>query len=298
MLILKPISVETIWGSNRLYDYCGDVTKTKIGSLYTVAAQEDLSNLILNGEFKDNSLYKVFQLQPNLFNFNRYQVFPLLIGLVDACDNLSIQVHPTDEYAKKIEGKPFGKTESWVFIEPPKSGSIFDGIKCSTIDEVKENIANDNFMNIIDSLEVKQGDYVYVEAGTIHALTEGSLVYEIQQSTDITYRFYDYDRLDKEGNKRELQLEKALAVIDTNKKSVSKHYFDNANYEEKYYTTRVSQVSGNYHNKQDVFVSVTVIEGQLEYDNILIRKGMSFIVFPNEKIELAGNAKCITAIPR
>lgn len=298
MLILNPISVETIWGSTKLYAYCGDVNMPKIGQLYTVAAQRNISNEIMNGDYKGLTLYKVFEEHKELFQCKESEAFPLLIGFVDASDHLSIQIHPTDAYAVEMEKMPFGKNESWVFIQPPESGEIFNGLKCSTIEKLRESIAEDTVMDVVDTLKVERGDYVYVESGTIHALTKGSLVYEIQQSTDLTYRFYDYKRTDDYGNKRPLHLEKALSVIQVNQKSQSIQYTKNKPYEEKNYITRMIDISKLFHNNSQRFSCVTVINGILKCDGLEIKKGMSFIALPQETIKFDGEAQCIIAIAK
>jgi mannose-6-phosphate isomerase class I len=270
----------------------------KIGQLYTVAAQRNISNEIMNGDYKGLTLYKVFEEHKELFQCKESEVFPLLIGFVDANDHLSIQIHPTDAYAVEVEKMPYGKNESWVFIQPPESGEIFNGLKCKTIQELRENIAAGTVMDVVDTLKVEKDDYVYVESGTIHALTKGSLVYEIQQSTDLTYRFYDYKRIDDYGNKRQLHLEKALSVIQLNQKSKSIPYVENKSYEEKNYITRMIDISKLFHNDSQQFSCVTVINGTLKYDGLEIKKGMSFIALPQETIKFDGDAQCIIAVAK
>ena len=219
MLILDTISKETIWGSDRLLPYGGDPAVKRLGSLYTVSAQEPMSSTVLNGPFQGQTLRRVYREQPGLFGCPEYREFPLLIGFVDAADDLSLQVHPDDALAREAEGKETGKNESWIFLEAPTSGSIVNGCRAGSMEEVRDAVREGRWDDIIGRLPVRRGDYVWVEAGTLHALTAGSLVYEIQQATDVTYRFYDYGRIGPDGKGRPLQLEKAMRALKPAEKS-------------------------------------------------------------------------------
>ncbi|MBQ7846468.1 MAG: class I mannose-6-phosphate isomerase [Clostridia bacterium] len=297
MLILSTVSKSTIWGSNRLYSFGGDSTMPTLGQLYTAAGNEELSSTVMNGQFAGQSLYQVYRDHPELFGYDKYEGFPLLIGFVDACENLSIQIHPHDEYAQTVEGKPFGKNESWLFLEAPEAGAIINGCKCADMDEVHQKIEAGDWDGIIDHLPVKQNDYVYVQSGTLHALTAGSLVYEIQQSTDITYRFWDYDRTDAQGNKRPLQLEKAVDVIDVAKRSESIPCEKEKVYRHPYYSVTVTDVCGSMCNAAASFCVVTLLEGAITTDGHTVRKGSSLILFPGETIHFEGSASVVVAQP-
>ena len=297
MLVLDTLNKTTIWGGTRLQKYGSDPLNPHVGSLYTVAGNEELTNTVLNGEFIGMTLYEVYRDNRALFGYDKYEPFPLLIGFVDASDDLSIQLHPSDEYARAHENAPFGKTESWYFLEAPVSGSIANGCLCGSTEELKERVAQGRWDEVIDYLPVKKGEYVYVETGTLHALRAGSLVYEIQQSTDVTYRFYDYDRVDKNGNKRPLQLEKAIENVDVAKKSAAVPYEDDKDYDERYYSTRKTHLEGSFENGHATFVTVTLLSGQMMADGVPATAGMSLIVLPHEKIEFTGAADVMIARP-
>lgn len=298
MLILSTISKSTIWGSDRLYPFGGDRSMPTLGQLYTAAGNEELSSIILSGEYAGQPLHRVYSEHPELFGYDKYEGFPLLIGFVDANQNLSIQIHPHDEYARSVENKPFGKNESWLFLQAPQEGSIINGCKCADMDEVHQKIADGDWDGIIDRLPVKQNDYVYVQSGTLHALTAGSLVYEIQQSTDITYRFWDYDRVDANGEKRPLQLEKALHVIDVEKKSQSIPCQKNEPHVHPYYSVEVRGISESLTNPQPVFCVVTLVEGSITVDGCTVSMGSSLILSPGETIRFEGCAGAVLAWPR
>lgn len=297
MLLLSTVSKATIWGGQRLYAYGGDQTIPCLGQLYTAAGNPELSSTILNGEFAGQRLDRVYREHPEMFGYDKYEGFPLLIGFVDASENLSIQIHPHDAYAREVEGKPFGKNESWLFLEAPETGSIINGCPCGTQSSVREKVQEGAWKDIMGRLPVCKGDYVYVESGTLHALTAGSLVYEIQQSTDITYRFWDYDRVDAQGCKRPLQLEKALDVMDVHQHSTSVPCEKGRVYRHPYYQVMVEDVSGGMSNRSDTFCVVTLLDGSLIMEGCTVTKGSSFILLPRESISLEGCASVVTAQP-
>lgn len=297
MLLLSTVSKPTIWGGTRLLPFGGDASISNLGQLYTAAGNRELSSTVLNGPFAGESLYQVYQQHPELFGYDKYEGFPLLIGFVDAKENLSIQIHPHDEYARRVEGKPFGKNESWLFLEAPESGSIINGCPCASRAEVEEKIAQGDWLGIMGCLPVKQNDYVYVQSGTLHALTAGSLVYEIQQSTDITYRFWDYDRVDAQGHKRPLQLDKALDVIDPAKRSENIPCQEARTYQHPYYHVTVTQAEGSLRNDAASFCVVTLLDGAIALEQQTVQKGSSLILFPHEEIHFDGCASVVVALP-
>ena len=213
MLILKRIIHNTIWGGSRLSQYAG-VAGENIGHLYSLYCRKGVSNEILNGEWKGKCLNDVFPLFKSAFGLASYEYFPLTLALTEAKENLSLQVHPTDKAAMELENKARGKRESWYFIEAPTSGSIINGCTCRDRVQMQQMIERGEFLQLADTLPVSVGDYVFVEPGTLHSITAGSLVFEIEEGSDYTYRFYDYDRTDSQGNKRELHLEKAVNTLD------------------------------------------------------------------------------------
>ncbi|MGI5884804.1 MAG: type I phosphomannose isomerase catalytic subunit [Candidatus Spyradocola sp.] len=298
MLVLDTVNKTTIWGGTRLQRFGADPLNTRVGSLYTVAGGEDLTCTVLNGEFIGMTLHEVYGNDPARFGCPQFPVFPLLIGLVDATQDLSIQVHPGDDYARAHLGAPFGKTESWVFLAPPSSGSIVCGCSCESREALAEKVSEGAVESVLGRLPVQAGDYVFVETGTLHALTAGCLVYEIQQSTDVTFRFYDYNRLDAKGNPRPLQVEQALAVVDVQKTARAVPYETDRDYEEPYYGTRRTQISGPYCNEREVFACVTLLSGSLTADGMFLTPGMSAIVFPGETAHFAGSAEVMVAWPR
>ncbi len=283
MLVIKTIVHETIWGGEKLTPY-SDTDNKKIGHLYSLVSNGEFESEILNGEYKGQLFRKYFDENKNRFGLSKYKEFPFLLALVDASDDLSLQVHPNDKTAKELENADFGKNESWYFIDAPKTGKIFDGCKAKTSEELKEKVAQNKYDDVIDYLEVKSGDYVYIEAGTMHAMAAGSLVYEIEENCNATYRVYDFDRIDKNGKKRPLQTENALKSIDVSLKSKAVPYIGEK--VERFYSTQLFKNIEEYTNNSNSLECLTVINGVSEIENCKIQRGVTIVLEPNETVKL------------
>lgn len=283
MLIIKTIVHETIWGGEKLTPYSGTDSK-KIGHLYSLISNGELESEIVNGKYKGQLFRKYFDENKERLGLAKYKELPFLLALVDATDDLSLQVHPNDNMAKKLEKADFGKNESWYFLEAPKSGKIFDGCKAKTSEELREKVAQNKYDDIIDYLDIKSGDYVYIEAGTMHAMAAGSLVYEIEENCNATYRVYDFDRIDKNGQKRPLQTESALMSIDVNLKSKAEKY--DCEKVERLYSTQLFKNATKYTNNSKTLECLTVINGESEVENCKIQKGVTIVLEPKETVKL------------
>jgi len=289
MLLLSTIRHGTIWGGPKIERYTG-VAGERIGHLYSLYCREGVSNEILNGEWKGLSLNEVFPKFKSRFGMDGCEYFPLTLALTEADKNLSIQVHPDDRMAETIMHGTRGKRESWYFIEAPDSGNIINGCTCRNEDEMSAMIAGKRFMEMCDTLEVKVGDYVFVEPGTLHAITAGSLVYEIEEGSDHTFRFYDYDRRDEHGNLRQLHVEEATTALNINLKSTVKHYHENEEIVERTYATRLVNWQPNYTNNSDTLECFTFVTGQLSVDGTPVQPGSTVILWPGETLD-TGNVK-------
>lgn len=283
MLVIKTMIHETIWGGEKLTPYSGSDSK-KIGHLYSLISNGELESEILNGEYKGQLFRKYFDEHKERFGLVKYKELPFLLALVDATDDLSLQVHPNDEMAEKLENADFGKNESWYFLEAPKSGKIFDGCKAKSTDELIEKVSQDKYDDIIDYLEIKAGDYVYIEAGTMHAMAAGSLVYEIEENCNATYRVYDFDRIDKDGKKRPLQTENALMSIDVNLKSKAEKYDEEK--VERLYSTQLFKNAEKYINRSKTIECLTFLSGENILEGCKIQKGVTVVLEPNESIRI------------
>jgi len=223
-LKFKPIFMERIWGGTALKERFGfDIPEgKKIGELWTVSDNRTAVSVIDGGEFDGKKISDVtLEFAESLYGKGKkYERFPLLIKIVDAQDKLSVQVHPDDEYARKYENGDLGKTEMWYIIDAKPGAKLVCGLKEGiTREEFIKLLEEERLEECLKEVEVKAGDVVYIPAGMVHAIGEGILICEIQQNSDLTYRVYDYNRVDEKGKKRELHVDKALDVIDFELKS-------------------------------------------------------------------------------
>jgi mannose-6-phosphate isomerase len=241
---------------------------------------------ILNGKYKGQLFRTYFDENKARFGLSQYKELPFLLALVDATDDLSLQVHPSDEMAKKLENADFGKNESWYFIETPKSGKIFDGCKAKTSEELRQKVEQGKYDEVIDYLDVKPEDYVYIEAGTMHAMAAGSLVFEIEENCNATYRVYDFDRIDKDGKKRPLQTENALNSIIVENKSKVEKYSKCSEKHERLYSTKLVKNATEYKNKTKTIECLTFLSGENILDGCKIQKGVTVVLEPNEGISI------------
>lgn len=213
ILFLKPAFVEKIWGGEKLRELYGyAIPSNKTGECWAISGHPNLDSEFLNEELKSIKLSELFKSKPNLFGNPRVEKFPLLTKIIDASEDLSVQVHPNDEYGFKYENEQ-GKTECWYILEAEENSKIVYGHNAKSKEELKRLIESGKWDKLLKYVDVKAGDFFYVPSGTIHAIGKGIVVLETQQSSDTTYRVYDYDRLDSIGQKRELHIEKSIDVI-------------------------------------------------------------------------------------
>ena len=227
MYIFKPLLKQTIWGGDKIIPFKHlDAANaphpspiTQIGESWEISGIEGFETIVANGPHKGKSLNQlVRELKGQLVGQENYQrfgdEFPLLIKFIDAHQDLSIQVHPNDETACR-QGKPRGKTEMWYCLPSAPGAILYNGLKKSiTPEEYKQMVENDTITEAIAHYEAHEGDVFFIPGGRIHSIGAGCFVVEIQQTSDVTYRIYDYKRKDKNGQFRELHTELASESID------------------------------------------------------------------------------------
>ena len=211
---LRPVLKEYLWGGTRLKeDFEMETELPKVAEAWTLACHKDGKNIIENGEFSGKTLDEI--LRENDFsgtNALNFSYFPVLIKLIDAKDNLSIQVHPDDEYAERVEHE-FGKTEIWYVLDCTDDAQLIYGFKKEIgSEEFRQAIENNTLTDVLNSVKVNKGDLFFIEAGTVHAIGKGTLIAEIQQNSNSTYRVYDYGRVGADGKQRELHVQKAVDI--------------------------------------------------------------------------------------
>ncbi|MGO2853254.1 MAG: mannose-6-phosphate isomerase, class I [Tetragenococcus koreensis] len=211
-LFMEPVFQEKIWGGNSLHTvFDFDLPSEKIGEDWAISAHPHGVSTIQNGPFKGKKLDQLWQEHQELFGNQQGDVFPWLVKILDAADDLSVQVHPDDSYALKHEGE-LGKTECWYIIDAKPGAQIIYGHTAKTREELAQMIQEARWDELFNKVNVKKGDFFYVPSGTIHGIGEGIMILETQQSSDTTYRVYDYDRKDDRGNTRELHIEQSVDV--------------------------------------------------------------------------------------
>lgn len=276
-LIFEPILKDKIWGGEKLQTIlnkdCG--TSKNCGESWELSDVEGNSSIVTNGVLKGTSLSELLKLYPNqllgesVHNIYRNK-FPLLVKFIDANQDLSIQVHPGDELAKKRHNCP-GKTEMWYLVDADKDTELIAGFSKKTNQkEYLDHLKGNSLDLLLNKEKVAKGDVFYIPAGRVHTIGKGCLIAEIQQTSDVTYRIYDFDRKDKDGYLRELHTEQALDAIDYNyyenyKTSYPNTLNNSVNLvEDKYFTTNKltfdKTVVRNY-STLDSFVIYTCVDG-------------------------------------
>lgn len=212
---LRAVPKSILWGGDKLKKlYNKKASFEKIAESWELTVRDDGMSVIENGEFSNITLSSVIENYPHIMGTDLCgSRFPLLIKLIDAADDLSIQVHPNNEYASLYE-KDSGKCEMWYILEADEGAEIIYGVRPDTDEKsLHRAITDSTFDGILEHIKVSKGEVYFIPAGQIHALCRGTLIAEIQQNSNITYRIYDYDRKDKDGKKRELHIKKALDTV-------------------------------------------------------------------------------------
>ncbi len=207
-----------IWGGNRLREEYGKVLPSdKIAESWELSCHKDGQSVIADGEFSGKTLTEYIETKGKSVlgsNCDRFEYFPILIKLIDAKDNLSVQVHPENGYAMRVEGE-YGKTEMWYIVDCEEGAELLYGFKHEiSKEEFAERIANNTLLEVTNNVPVHKGDVFFIEAGTLHAIGKGILIAEIQQNSNTTYRIYDYGRVGADGKPRQLHVDKAVDVTE------------------------------------------------------------------------------------
>lgn len=213
ILFLNPVFKENIWGGDQLKTRFGyDIPSDHTGECWAVSAHKNGCCTVRGGEFHDRTLASLWETNRELFGNLPMEEFPLLIKIIDAKEDLSIQVHPDDSYAKANEHGSLGKTECWYVLDCAQDASIVVGHNAETREALLKMAEQNRWMELVKTRPLRKGDFFQIPPGTIHAIKGKTLILEVQQSSDITYRLYDYDRL-WNGQPRELHIKKGLDVI-------------------------------------------------------------------------------------
>ncbi len=211
--LLEPAFKDYIWGGTRLRDEYGkDCSYDKVAESWELSCHKDGPSVISGSGMTLQELIDKEGRQILGTNCERFENFPILIKLIDAKDNLSVQVHPDNDYAMRVEGE-YGKTEMWYVVDCDEGAELLYGFKHEiSKEEFAQRIADNTLLEVTNNVPVHKGDVFFIKSGTLHAIGKGILIAEIQQNSNTTYRIYDYGRVGKDGNPRELHVEKAKDV--------------------------------------------------------------------------------------
>ncbi|MCM1155212.1 MAG: GH1 family beta-glucosidase [Roseburia sp.] len=288
LLFLNPVFKQMIWGGDRLgrdwpYQIPGDNT----GECWAVSAHPNGDCTVKEGVYAGMTLSRLWEKKPELFGNTGGDRFPLLVKIIDAKEDLSIQVHPDDAYAKVNENGSFGKTECWYVLDCKEDSALVVGHNAKSKEELKSMIREGKWKELLREVPVKKGDFIQIEPGTVHAIKGGLMILETQQNSDITYRVYDYDRL-TDGKPRQLHLEKSIDVITVPAKSVEESILQADDLPKNtlnkliscdYYQVWKLDITQPFSMQQDKpYMIMSVIEGDGLLNGQMIRKGDHFIV--------------------
>ncbi|MFP3126580.1 mannose-6-phosphate isomerase, class I [Ectobacillus funiculus] len=311
-LFLQPVFQDRIWGGTALQDLFGyNIPSDKTGECWAISAHPNGQSIVNKGEWEGKTLSELWENHRELFGHFKSEKFPLLTKILDANDDLSVQVHPNDGYANKHENGEYGKTECWYIIDCKEDAELVFGHNAKSKEEASEMISNGEWSSFLRRIKIKPGDFFYVPSGTIHALCEGTLVLETQQNSDTTYRLYDYERMDEHGDKRELHLKKSLDVTIAPHQEFEKHFSVETQggsqitkfIQSDYFTVYKWDVTGELNLKQDTcFMLASVIDGEgtIEKDHFSysLKKGDHFILpYKFNDFSVKGDIQLIASHP-
>ncbi len=302
LLFIKPTIMERIWGGSRLkseWKYKAD-KDDGLGECWGVSCNSIVDSEVAEGKYEGKKISELWRDEPRLFGYPVTNDFPLLVKIIDAKEDLSIQVHPADDYAFRTE-KSRGKRECWYILDCPENAKLILGNLAKDAEELKTIIGNRQWDKLLSYVAIRKGDFLEIPPGTLHAITAGVELLEVQQNSDITYRVYDFDRL-QNGKPRELHISKALDVLRTPNLVTDKDVVHDdgrenelimleENHDYCVWTLRVNG-SVSVPIKDNGFVIASVLDGEGDINGRWIRKGEHFIIpFGYGTCEFSGNLR-------
>lgn len=322
VFLLKPSAKDYLWGGNRINEkFNKGFNISPLAETWECSTHPDGPSFIVGGEFDGKTLAEVLNLHPEFLGTKHTQL-PILVKFIDARQALSVQVHPDDDYAREFENGSLGKSEMWYVVDAEPGASLVYGLnKTADKQEVKDLINEGQLESILNSVPVSKGDSFFIKAGTIHAIGAGCLIAEIQQSSNLTYRLYDFNRRDKNGKLRELHIDKALdvanlsviengpSVVDSGSsviengpsviasESVAIPSLDQTTICECPYfkvDKLILNSSITYKTNKDSFGVLLCLEGQGKIDNQTFKKGDCLFISADSELVLEANAELLS----
>jgi len=303
LIKLKPACKDYIWGGDRLKkNYGKEFEGAVLAETWELSAHPDGPSVVVSGEYSGKTFPEYIEAKGKEIlgkDCGEFENFPVLIKFIDAKQNLSVQVHPSDEYALKNENQ-YGKTECWYIVDAGPGAGIYFGLKEGlTKEEFALKIRDNTLLDALNFVPVKKGEMYFIKSGTLHAIGAGTLIAEIQQNSNVTYRVYDFGRVGADGKPRELHIEKAIEVSDIS--GIRPEYdFGTHLAQCRYFTVDSLDADGRAELNADdrSFVSVLVTEGEgkirVEGEEMQLLPGDSvFIDAGSGRIEVEGNIKAL-----
>ena len=306
ILFMNPVFTHNIWGGTKLREEFGyAIEGDDIGECWGIAAHPNGTCTIADGAYKGKKLSDLWEEHRELFGNTQGKVFPLLIKIIDAKADLSIQVHPDDTYAAEHEKGSLGKMECWYILDCEPDSKLVIGHNAKTHEELEDMVHNGRWSELIREVPVKKGDFIQIDPGTVHAIKGGITILETQQNSDITYRVYDYDRLSN-GKPRQLHIQQSLDVIKVPAAPLSECMIKTGEAEAnklqkliecKYYQVFHMKVEGQAEFEQEYpFLIVSVVEGNGLLNHTSVKKGDHFILpYGYGKVEIEGNLEFVAS---
>jgi len=287
-IFLEPVCTHNIWGGVKLWEEFGyPIEGSDIGECWGISAHQSGDGTVKDGIYKGQKLSWVWKEHPEFFGNLPYDRYPLLTKIIDAQDDLSIQVHPDDAYAREHENGSLGKTECWYILDCKEDATIVIGHNAKTKEELEDMVNQGRWGELIRSIPIKKGDFLQIDPGTVHAIKADTLILETQQNSDITYRLYDYDRL-QNGKSRQLHIRQSLDVIQVPAKEVSNSVISTVGLPEnvlneiyaceKYSVFKLDVRKETVFDQRFPFLAGTVLEGCGTLDGAEVKKGDHFIL--------------------
>ncbi|MGI6122774.1 MAG: type I phosphomannose isomerase catalytic subunit [Acetivibrionales bacterium] len=295
---LIPVFKDYLWGGNLLKTkYNKKSDKEIIAESWELSCHEDGKSVIANGDYAGKTLAEFINIEGQEVlgsRGKRFKGFPIMIKLIDAKNDLSIQVHPDDAFAKQFE-EGFGKTEMWYVLECEKDSSLIYGFKRPVSkEEFTLRIKDNTLLDVLNKVPVKKGDVFFIEAGTLHAIGKGIVLAEVQQNSNLTYRIYDYGRLGADNKPRELHIDKAIEVTNLNPSERQPGAMGQPENKEgciktllaecDYFQTEIIEVQSKalFNVNEESFVSIICLEGETAVvsgdETVVVQKGDSLFL--------------------
>lgn len=287
LLCLNPEFHQKIWGGRHLkteFNYA--IPDGRIGECWAISAHPHGDCKLSAGPLAGNTLSQVWDSHPELFGNIDSDRFPLLIKILDAEDDLSIQVHPDDAYARTHEHNSLGKSECWYVLHAKPDATIIVGQKAHSREEFAQLVKQGAWKEVLNEVPIHEGDFFQIDPGCVHAIKAGTMVLETQQSSDITYRVYDYDRRQKDGSLRELHMEKSLDVINYHAPLLSSGAVHAPEHDgvttlcvcPRYTILRIRVHGARTLAQSAPFLCVSVVEGEGSIAGLSVKRGSHVIV--------------------